>query len=172
MARAPRAQFRGAPRDPKGSGHNVTMSGHMRVGHPTPPSFSSRKQQKQWYRAQYKNGVVARGTGVVTTYKRGRLVKSNAGVKTLSQKKVNLARRRHRINVAKKTGKGALALGAAAVGAYGFAAGHPATAAKTKAFTKAARGKYTHRANAMKIKRSMRRSRGGRVRRDRFGMFA
>lgn len=185
MARAPRDKFRGAPLDPKGSSSSGVVAGKMRQGHPTPPTFQTRKQQKQWYKAQYKNGVVARGTGVVTTYKRGRLVKSNAGAKTLSQKKVNVARRRHRVNMVKRTAKGAVALGGLGITAYAAAQNHPATAARTKAFGKSARssymrnsatarGRYAHTASTMKTKRNLRRmgGGGGRQRRDRRGRFS
>lgn len=174
MARAPREKFRGAPLDPKGSSSSGIVAGHMRQGHPKPPTFATRKQQKQWYKAQYKNGVVARGTGVVTTYKRGRLVKSNAGAKTLSQKKVNLARRRHRINIAKRTGKGAIALGGLALTAYATASSHPSTAAHTKRYTGMAQSRYKTTASTMKTKRNLRRmgGGGGRFHRDRRGRFA
>lgn len=84
-ARAPRKRFPGAPEDPRGDPLSRPAAGQMRVGHPKPPSFATRKQQRQWYKAQYKHGVVAQGTGVVTTYRRGRLVKSNAGRKTIGR---------------------------------------------------------------------------------------
>lgn len=169
MARAPRHRFPGAPEDPKGSA-TAKFSGGMRVGHPRPPAFASRKQQKRWYKSHYKHGVVAKGTGVVTTYKRGRLVKSNAGAKTLSQKKVNLARRRHRINVVKRTGKGALALGAAGLSAYGVLSSNPHTSKQTAAFTRKAGARATQARSNYRTRRNVRRT-GGRVRRDPFGRF-
>jgi hypothetical protein len=165
VARSPRRHFPGAPEDPKGSAH-AKFSGGMRVGHPRPPAFANRRQQKRWYKSHYKHGVVAKGTGVVTTYKRGRLVKSNAGAKTLSQKKVNLARRRHRVNRVKRAGRGALALGAAGLTAYGVLSSNPSTAKATARYTNMAKGRATHAASTVKTRRNLRR-----IRRDRKGMF-
>jgi hypothetical protein len=163
MARyRPPKPIAGAPKEPKGQPRVGSHSGStMRVGHPTPPSFVNKRQQKQWYKSQYKGGVVAKGSGVVTVYKRGKLVKSKAGEKTLGQHKAELARSRQRRARIKRVGRAGIGMGVAGAGVYMSARSHESTRGHIAAFEHKAQGRAKKFQSTSKTRINLYKTQGG-----------